>query len=69
MPAYTGLPPDPHALDRQIACPMCHQTMDTHPYCGPGNVILDSCEPCEVLWLDHGELRRIALAPDHHYST
>jgi len=69
MPAYTGLPPDPHALDRQIACPMCHQTMDTHPYCGPGNVILDSCEPCEVLWLDRGELRRIALAPDHHYST
>jgi Zn-finger nucleic acid-binding protein len=69
MPAYTGLPPDARALDRKIACPTCQQIMDTHLYGGPGNVILDSCESCEVLWLDRGELRRIALAPDHHYST
>ena len=68
-PAYVGRPPDPKALDRQIRCPQCRETMDTHLYGGPGNVIMDTCEPCEVHWLDRGELRRIALAPDHHYTV
>jgi Zn-finger nucleic acid-binding protein len=67
--SYVGRPPDLRDLERQIACPTCHQTMDAHQYCGPGNVHIDTCEPCSVHWLDRGELRRIALAPDHHYST
>jgi Zn-finger nucleic acid-binding protein len=67
--AHIGRPPDPRELDRRIDCPRCGRTMDTHPYCGPGNVILDTCEPCEVHWLDHGKLRRIALAPDHQYMA
>lgn len=67
-PAYIGRPPDPKSLDRHIACPQCQRAMDTHPYCGPGNVIIDTCESCEVHWLDRGELRRIASAPDHHYA-
>lgn len=68
-PAYVGRPPDPKDLYRRLACPQCHQTMDTHAYCGPGNIIMDTCEPCALHWLDHGELHRIALAPDHHYSV
>jgi Zn-finger nucleic acid-binding protein len=67
--AYIGRPPDPKELDRSIDCPQCHRTMDTHPYCGPGNIILDTCETCEVHWLDRGELRRIAFAPDHQYMA
>jgi Zn-finger nucleic acid-binding protein len=67
--AYIGRPPDPKQLDRAIDCPQCGLTMDTHPYCGPGNIIIDTCEPCEVHWLDRGELRRIALAPDHEYMA
>jgi Zn-finger nucleic acid-binding protein len=38
--------------------------MDTHYYAGPGNVIVDSCDTCSLLWLDRGELTRIAHAPD-----
>jgi Zn-finger nucleic acid-binding protein len=38
--------------------------MAAHIYGGPGNVVIDSCENCQVNWLDHGELRRMALAPD-----
>lgn len=68
-PAYTGRQPDPHDLDRRIDCPLCGLTMDAHQYGGPGNVDIDTCEPCEVHWLDRGELRKIALAPDHHYSA
>jgi len=50
--------------DRVITCPSCRQPMFGHIYGGPGNVVIDSCERCQVNWLDPGELRRIAVAPD-----
>jgi Zn-finger nucleic acid-binding protein len=57
-------PVDPDGLNRQINCPHCHKAMDTHFYAGPGNVIMDSCDGCGLNWLDHGELTRIARAPE-----
>jgi Zn-finger nucleic acid-binding protein len=57
-------PVDQAQLDRQLTCPGCGRTMDTHVYGGPGNVVIDNCPRCEVNWLDHGELQRIAGAPD-----
>src|SRR5688500_11267551 len=50
--------------DRQLECPGCGGPMTSHNYGGPGNVVMDTCERCELNWLDPGELRRIALAPD-----
>ena len=41
--------------------------MDTHPYAGPCNVIIDTSENCELNWLDYGELQRIVRAPDGKY--
>jgi len=52
---------DPADLNRRIGC---HRPMDTHTYCGPGNVVMDSCENCQLNWLDRGELTRIAQAPN-----
>jgi Zn-finger nucleic acid-binding protein len=49
---------------RVIECPSCAQPMHGHIYGGPGNVVIDSCEHCQVNWLDAGELRQIAIAPD-----
>lgn len=57
-------PPDRGDLKRTLRCPRCNQRMDTHFYAGPGNVIVDSCDGCSLLWLDRGELTRIAHAPD-----
>ena len=37
--------------------------MDTHPYYGPGNVVIDSCARCAVVWLDYHELAMIRDAP------
>jgi Zn-finger nucleic acid-binding protein len=51
-------------LSRRIDCPHCHQPMDAHFYAGPGNVVIDSCDQCMLIWLDHGELMRIVRAPD-----
>jgi len=65
---YAAQQPDWHDLDRHTNCPKCKQQMDTHPYCGPGNVIIDTCENCSVNWLDYGELQRIVRAPDPHYE-
>ena len=58
-------PPNPHELDRRIACPQCGGRMDTHCYAGGGNVVMDDCSRCELNWLDSGELMSIARAPDH----
>lgn len=49
---------------RVLNCPLCKHAMDEHPYGGGGNINVDSCEPCDVLWLDRGELSRIVAAPD-----
>jgi Zn-finger nucleic acid-binding protein len=50
-------------LEREIACPYCGRTMDTHPYYGPGNAVIDNCARCGVIWLDYGELATIRDAP------
>ena len=64
--AGTLVPPqaDKDDLRRKIGCPRCHHPMDAHFYAGPGNVIIDSCETCNRIWLDRGELLRIARAAD-----
>jgi len=49
--------------DRAIDCPVCAHAMLSHFYGGPGNLVIDTCEPCHLNWLDPGELRRIAKAP------
>jgi len=64
----TGTPsraiqPEAEELARQVSCPMCRRELATHPYFGPGNVIIDSCDTCNVIWLDFGELRQIVDAP------
>jgi Zn-finger nucleic acid-binding protein len=50
--------------DRVINCPKCGTPMLSHLYGGPGNIVIDTCEQCQVNWLDSGELRRAAIAPD-----
>jgi Zn-finger nucleic acid-binding protein len=63
----SGTAPQPAAdgsdLQRKIECPKCHHRMDTHFYAGPGNVVVDSCEDCSLIWLDRGELKHIVRAP------
>jgi Zn-finger nucleic acid-binding protein len=59
----TPAPLDPVELQRVVKCPSCGTRMSTHPYYGPGNVIIDSCDTCNLVWLDVGELKQIADAP------
>ena len=56
-------PIDPNELDIFDDCPACLEKMESHPYYGPGNVVLDTCPHCQIAWLDHGELAKIVRAP------
>lgn len=51
-------------IKRRLVCPRCGEPMDTHPYGGPGSIIIDNCPHCRVNWLDHKELERIVRAAD-----
>jgi Zn-finger nucleic acid-binding protein len=53
----------PRQLDRRVHCPSCHATMITDWYYGPGHVVIDRCETCDLVWLDGGELQTILEAP------
>jgi Zn-finger nucleic acid-binding protein len=67
--ACVARPFDPRDLGRRISCPQCGRQMDTHLYGGGGNVIIDDCETCSLIWLDYGELDRIVRAPDREYAS
>jgi Zn-finger nucleic acid-binding protein len=62
-PPVAPSPIEPREIQRAIACPECSTTMSTHPYYGPGNVILDTCDRCDLVWLDFGEMQQIVDAP------
>lgn len=62
-PVATPIPPDRSELHRHLTCPSCRVAMDVHPYYGPGNVIIDTCARCNLIWLDYGELKQISEAP------
>ena len=62
-PAPPPLPLDARELQRHLSCPSCRARMDVHPYYGPGNIVIDSCSGCDLIWLDHGELTQITDAP------
>lgn len=66
--AYTGPDiavalPHPIELERKIACPKCHQSMEVHPYYGAGRAIIDSCAACQLVWIDKGELTGLERSP------
>ena len=68
-PPGPPVPLDRAHLERKTSCPVCHRRMETHPYFGPGNVVMDSCAGCELVWLDFGELKQIVAAPGRDRGT
>jgi Zn-finger nucleic acid-binding protein len=56
-------------LNRKLDCPRCNQKMMTHPYMGPGTIVIDTCDHCNIIWLDYGELGRVINAPGKDRGT
>ena len=54
---------DNEELKRLVKCPYCYRIMDVHPYAGPGNIMIDTCAHCYVIWLDYGEINKVVNAP------
>jgi Zn-finger nucleic acid-binding protein len=65
QPPVAPQPLDRRELDRRLRCPQCRQPMATHPYYGPGTIVIDTCERCDLIWLDYGELEEAVNAPGH----
>ena len=67
-PSVTPAPVNRAELDRPLACPQCRGSMLTDWYYGPGNIVIDTCPACDVVWLDAGELTRAVdgPGPDRH---
>lgn len=62
--AYAGadvrpMPLNPAELRITRDCPHCRESMEVHPYFGPGNTVIDSCSRCGLVWLDAGEMSAI----------
>ena len=62
-PPAEPVPLDRDALRRTLTCPRCRGRFETYPHYGPGNVVIDNCTACDLLWLDFGEMRQIVDAP------
>jgi hypothetical protein len=56
-------PISPSELEIAATCPVCREKMSVHPYYGPGNIVIDSCASCMVVWLDGAELGRVMRGP------
>ena len=63
LPSISPPPVNHIELERTINCPDCRQPMSTHLYGGPGNLVVDNCIHCNLLWLDHRELERVIRSP------
>jgi Zn-finger nucleic acid-binding protein len=50
-------------MRRRLNCPNCRATMIADRYYGPGNIVMDSCPACDLIWLDYGELKQVIDAP------
>lgn len=68
-PPVPPVPLDRRELERKVTCPSCQAPMDVHPYYGPGNVVIDTCSRCDLVWLDYGELKQITDAPGRDRRT
>jgi Zn-finger nucleic acid-binding protein len=62
-PPAQPIPLNPEEMKRRLACPTCGRTFETYAHSGPGNVVIDNCRHCDVIWLDFGEMRQIVDAP------
>jgi Zn-finger nucleic acid-binding protein len=68
-PPVTPIPPDAREKRRHVTCPKCNAPMETDWYYGPGGIIMDRCEACDLVWLDSGELKQVIDAPGPDRGT
>jgi Zn-finger nucleic acid-binding protein len=69
-PIYAGSHslPDKTEFSRTISCPSCQKVMTVYPYGGPGNIIIQGCEPCQLIWMDFGELSKVVYSEWEMYN-
>jgi Zn-finger nucleic acid-binding protein len=51
---------DEKLWQNEIECPKCHKLMQKFPYAGSSDIVIDSCRDGCGIWLDKGEIFKIA---------
>ena len=62
-PTQAPKPMDARELHVSRRCPACLETMETYPYAGAGNSVIDACKECRLIWFDADELNALVEAP------
>jgi Zn-finger nucleic acid-binding protein len=67
----SAIPPpvNPDDLQRKLACPRCHQHMESHYDFIGGHTVIFGCEKCQLNWLDGGALMHMVRAPREEASS
>lgn len=69
-PDNAPIPIDQKQLGSRLNCVGCQFPVETVAYNGPGNVVIASCDSCEISWINDGDLDRIVRAPGRRsYDT
>ena len=68
-PPAEPMPLERRQLERKLFCPRCSGRFETYAHFGPGNVVIDNCTRCDIIWLDFGEMRQIVDAPGKDRGT
>ena len=68
-PPAEPVPLERRQLQRALSGPRCAGRFETYPHSGPGNVVIDNCTKCDMIWLDFGEMRQIVDAPGKDRGT
>lgn len=46
--------------ERALKCPRCETKLAPYPFAGQSDISLDRCESCNGVWIDNGELNKMA---------
>ncbi len=49
-------------------CPECLKEMEQHHFSWDSDIIIDICQNCKSVWLDHGEIAKLANYIETHHE-
>ncbi len=50
-------------------CPECGKKMEQHNFSWKSDIIIDVCTDCNSVWLDHGEIKKLAEYIEIHHES
>ncbi len=71
---YAGLLTEPEYSRYEVEnkkkkkCPECQKTMEKHNFAWDSDILVDVCNTCKSVWLDQGEISKLAEYMGTHHE-